>query len=125
MTTIRTDFEEGRLYLKYPGQTNAQDVVMDVYADGRLEVHTNGEIGNAVPANVWHGIVRRFHLGAYVTKKQVRDWISEHRGKLVVLVNGMDERWDGNNIVGTLTNEAKAAEEDLAYALDSDPINYR
>lgn len=104
------------LYLKYDRQTQPQSAHIEIHANGNVFYETNAEIGNAVPVDVWHGKIRRITLPNFLTARgyqQLHDSISED---LELLINGMDERWDGSNWKGTLTDEANEVLERLQFA---------
>jgi len=105
----------GRLYKQYPGQCQPQNVVADVYADGDNIVHYNPEIGNAVPSDVWHGLVRRYTLHNVTTREDARRWYRGNRDDLIIVINGLSREWGGSNHVGKLTPEARDAEEQIEY----------
>lgn len=106
---------KGRLLNTYPGQTQPQGRYIEVSANGELRIDWNSEIGNAVPVRVYNNIVRRIH-GNWQTKQAARDFVASHRNEFLALVNGMGEKWDGSNHIGTLTVEASAALEKIEYA---------
>lgn len=112
MKTLKITTCKGRLMCQYQGQSKPQGRYIEVEADGRLDITYNAEIGNAVPAPVWHGIIRRI-CGPWTTKAEAREFIAENRSLFQTLVDGMGERWDGNNYVGTLTEDAVNAERTL------------
>jgi hypothetical protein len=114
-TRLKITSCKGRLLKTYPQQNQPQGRYIEVSSNGRLHIDWNAEIGNAVPASVWHNIERRIH-GNWETKQAAREFIAEHRADFQILVDGMDEKWDGNNYVGTLTPEAAEALEKLEYA---------
>ena len=120
-TTLK--IESGRIRKQYPGQTSAQPVVADISADGEVYVHYNPEIGNAVPMDIGHGIRRRITLPV-TTKAQARAWYQLNKTDLEALVAGMGERWDGNNTVGTLTEDARAALDALEYDVYANADEY-
>jgi hypothetical protein len=99
---------------QYPGQMETQDRYIEVRQDGKLHIDWNAEIGNAVPAPVWHGIIRRIH-GTWTTKKEACAFISDNKNLFSRLIAGMGERWDGNNYIGTLTADAYEALNSLEY----------
>ena len=113
---VKLVFSTGRLYCKYPQQTNAQDVVADISSDGTVYVHYNPEIGNSVPSDIWHSIVRRVTLTGITTKNAAKAWFRANKDALAKIVDAMDTKWNGNNIVGVLnTPEAAALLEKLEY----------
>jgi hypothetical protein len=108
--------DSGRLAKHYRSQTNPQPIVCDIEEDGKVYIFANPEIGNAVPQSVWHGITRRLTLNGIQTKVAARAWFRAHKAEIQTVINGMDDEWDGNNKVGTLTEEAREALDSLEYA---------
>lgn len=105
---------KGRLLHTYPQQMQPQGRYIEVSADGQLHINWDSEIGNGVPAIVWHGIERRIY-GNWCTKLAARKFIADNHEQFQILVGGMDEEWNGSNHVGTLTDEAQSAFENLEY----------
>lgn len=114
MTKLMIETCRGRLMHQYPGQTQEQGRYIEIYKSGRLLIDWNAEIGNAVPASIWHGIIRRIHI-PFTTKAEAANFIKENRGLFERVIAGMDEKWDGNNHVGTLTEDANEALNALEY----------
>jgi hypothetical protein len=103
----------GRLYKTYPGQNQPQSIFADVEANGIVSIGYNPEIGNAIPLCVWNGVTRRIVLHNICTKAEARLWYSENKETLKQLINGMDTKWNGANVIGTLTKEAYEAYYEL------------
>ncbi len=114
------------LYHVYPQQYQAQPAYIEfsgkLTEDGaiKLEADYSGDI-SGVPANVWHGLVRRLTVPAQVSRSALESLASNE--EFIVLVNrmhaGFDSDWNGNNYVGTLTDDAKQAEEEIEQMLQS------
>lgn len=115
MAKSRIMFSGGSLALRYPGQFKYQPVIMDIYPNGTVDVKANPEIGNAVPANVFHSLVIRVSLPGVSIQTEARDFYAEHIKLIHRISAGMGEKWDGNNTVGTLTDDAREALEELRY----------
>jgi len=73
----------------------------------KLIADYSGEVGNAVPMDVWHNKILRFMIPAYVTLKALKELRSDERlpHMLEQLREGYDLMWDGNNYVGRLDTE--------------------
>ena len=97
------------LLMQYAGQYQPQDAYIEVHASGKIYFEYNSEIGNAVPASVWHDTVRRISIPNDLTSNGYAELFESIANALQTIVNGMGERWDGNNWVGTLTDEAQEA----------------
>jgi len=104
----------------YPNQCNPQSRFFDVFWDGRVHVDVNPEIGNSIPCNVYNGIIRRITIPDGYTRCDIKAFYANHRKEFATLVKGMDSEWNGNNYVGTLTENANDALESLQYALYSE-----
>jgi len=114
-TKLKITSCKGRLFHTYPGQCQPQDRYIEVSANGELYISWNAEIGNAVPANVWHGIERRIHISAE-TKYEAKQFILKNYKAFQKLVDGMDTKLDAtSNYIGTLTSDAETALEELEY----------
>lgn len=107
------------VYLHYDCQCNAQDAYLELDLDGTLTADSNAEIGNGVPADVWHGRTLRFNIPNNLTAKGIQDLVQDVKPLLERIHAGHDERWDGNNWIGTLTEDAKAASEELERELET------
>ena len=104
------------LYNHYGSQTNAQDAYVEIHADGTINYESNSEIGNAVPVSVWNGRIRRIKIPNHFTAtgyQQLHDYLM---ADLEIVINGMSEEWNGNNMVGTLTEEARETLDQLEQA---------
>lgn len=97
------------LYRRYPGQTQRQDCFVSLdAASGDLGAGYNPEIGNAVPARVFHGHVRRWRIPPL--KAQAANALLEKISPLAERVTaGYEKVWDGHNHVGRYTKDATAA----------------
>lgn len=114
-TNIDTLEGTAPLYVQYGGQSQPQGAYVEIHADGSVYYESNGEIGNAVPVSVWHRRVLRITIPNDLTARgyeQLHDAIAE---QLEAIIAGMDERWDGNNWVGTITDESREALERLGH----------
>lgn len=104
------------LYVQYPSQTSPQDAYVEIHADGTVNYESNSEIGNAVPVSVWNGRIRRIKIPNHFTAQGYQELHDYLMADLEILINGMDEKWDGNNMVGTLTEEARETLDQLEQA---------
>ncbi len=100
---------------KYEGQEEYQGVVADLHADGKLYIGYNPEIGNAIPCDVWNGKVQRFTVTGN-SKAEAREWYKSNKEQLLRVLEGMGEKYNGNNYVGTLTDEAREAVDEISYS---------
>jgi len=107
----------------YPGQDAPQEafIALDLWR-GRMYAATDSEIGNAVPMDVWHGIVRRYSIGPILADavNAMMDTITVHAQ---TVLDHAEIVWDGNNNVGQLHCPAAAAEREIERLIDTlDPV---
>lgn len=80
---------------------------LDIESDGTISLDTQHPDVNGVSMAIWNGLTLSYGLPMGVEPGAVADWLEEHLDDLQTLVEGMGRRWDGHNMVGTLTDEAK------------------
>lgn len=98
------------LYHHYPGQYAMQACYIDLdLRDGELSAWWNGEIGNAVPSDVWHGVVRRYNIPV-LTPDTVNSVLEEIAPLAQIVLDHSSVEWDGSNHVARLDAEAQDAE---------------
>lgn len=108
------------LYRHYAGQHEAQDayIELDLRAEG-LHASYNAEIGNAVPFSVHHGFERRYPIPTLTAEAANR--VMEDIIPLATrVVEDWEQHWDGNNLVASLGDDARAAEEEIELLLGVD-----
>lgn len=113
-TTVRIQRLEGgpdALLHHYAGQAAPQPcyIALDLY-DGRMWADYNAEIGNAVPFDVWHGIVRRYSIPVLqpATVNVLMQAIAPYAQRVL---DDSEVLWDGSNHVARLGRDAEIAEE--------------
>ena len=108
------DFEVDGLHVQLPKsrkdyfcQYLGQAYLQGAYIQLRMSDETpnlcatfNGEIGNAVPSDVYHGYTLRFDFPSEASLKDVRSAIKKVAPMCAELAKGFDTDWDGNNMVG-------------------------
>lgn len=115
------------LYHRYPGQTEEQGCYVELTPEDdtpTLSASWNGEIGNAVPARVWHGRILRWGIPCLTA-----DAANRLLDKLLPLarrvVSGYSCGWNGSSHVGELDDLAQQASDKIerlcAEAADGDP----
>jgi len=88
------------LYCWYEGQTQPQDAYIEIDLDEEtVRADWDAEIGNAVPANVWHGRARRFNVSNQLTQEEVDALIEKIKPYAKVLYANYIRHWDGSNYV--------------------------
>jgi len=98
----------------YPRQTSPQPayIALDCQT-GEMWADWNGEIGNAVPSDVWHGHTRRY--GIPVLRGATANALMSTIAPLAQRVlNGYERGWDGNNHRAYFTDDASLAEDEIA-----------
>lgn len=115
MTTLNiTRYEDDALpaYGQYPGQLQPQPGYVEL--DGSMvTADYSGEIGNGVPADVWHNRTLRWYINGAMSGSDINDLIEQITPLLEIVYAGHDTEWDGNNWVGKLTDEAQEASEQI------------
>ena len=101
--SIATVDSPAELFEIYPNQHEPQSCFIGLnLSSGRMSAGYNPEIGNAVPMDVWHGLVRRYHLPgppvAAVANALMEDMADHAR----TVLDHAEVVWDGsNNVVRT------------------------
>lgn len=111
--------EPHQLYHRYPGQTNPQGCYIGLDTrDGSVWADWDGEIGNAVPMSVWHGLVRRWHIPPLLAA-EVNRLLDEIKPLLQRVIDGAEAEWDGNNIVGRYDDDAQDAAAEINQIIEA------
>lgn len=117
MNKIHFEQNRGRATHKYPQQVNYQPQYVDIHKDGQCYFDWNAEIGHAVPVDVWNKRIIRITFNVQVNEmmrqSDRKDFFRDNKDLFQRIVNGLDEKWDGNNYKGILTDDAAAAYEQL------------
>lgn len=114
-TTDLASLAEDALHDHYDGQHKAQDVCLDMDQEGRVRVHTNPAIGNAVPMDVWHGRTQRWTLPAGILPDALAEARPAIDERLEAIHAGHEVVWDGDNHVGRLTPAARRMVDELQF----------
>ncbi|GHG33221.1 hypothetical protein GCM10018777_56690 [Streptomyces albogriseolus] len=105
--------EPAELFRHYDGQSEPQPAYIELDTQaGTLLADYDAEIGNAVPASVWHGLERRYRI-PILTADAANRVMQEIVPLAERIVAGTEAEWDGNNTVAVMNEDAKAAEEEL------------
>ncbi|MFF7335393.1 hypothetical protein [Streptomyces sp. NPDC008150] len=121
MVNITLCTEPTELFRQYHGQNEPQPAYIQLDTEaGTLHADYDAEIGNAVPASVWHGIDRRYRI-PILTADAANRVMEEIAPLADRIVAGTTTEWDGNNHVAVMDDDAIAAEEELEEALGNGP----
>jgi hypothetical protein len=114
MSRMRLEFGKGRLHCQYQGQINPQPIYAELDPENRtVMVDYSGEIGNAVPVDVWNGRVLRWILPTGTTKAMAREWYREAKPMLKAICNEHNEQWNGSNWIGSLSEKGRELEHEI------------
>ena len=95
----------------YPNETKPQGSFIELdLSSGRMSARYDPEIGNAVPMDVWHGIVRRYYLPGPLLAKAVNALMEDIAGHAQAILDHVEVVWDGSNNV-VRVHERNCAEE--------------
>lgn len=111
------------VYYLYPRQTSPQLAYIELNTEtGRVRADWNGEIGNAVPARVWHGIDRRYYISCYLSVSGIQDAVRAISDELHTVLNNTDTKWNGSNHVSIVTDAdvVDEAERDIEKILSEE-----
>ena len=117
---IKTNADDVRhqlapLYRRFSGQVKPQDAYIEFDPEnGTLEADYDHEIG-AVPESVWHFRRFRIPVSRYLTGEQVAGLLEDERFLALArrVMDGYEARWDGSNMKGHLTEDARQALEEM------------
>lgn len=104
------------LFHHYDGQILPQPAFVELDLNtGEVDAIISGEIGNAMPADVWHGVRRRYPINCKLNANQVFDAITTVQADLQAVYSGSEVVLnDSTNWIGQLDSSAQEAEERLA-----------
>lgn len=111
--------------MQYSQQNSPQPayVMMDRY--GVVTADYDGNVGGGVSSDDFHGITLRFEVSPLINGAVLHAFLmaDEAKSLLSIIDDGHSIDWNGNNWVGTLSDEAQQATEDFNDLLSdfSDP----
>ena len=117
---IKIQIPEGSapLYSKYPGQTSPQSAHMEIDPCAEsVRWDYSGEIGNAVPSDVWHGRVLQVPCSCYLSEQELRDLTKAHLPTIQRVIDGHESYWNGSNYIGRLDEDGQAALDEIEELL--------
>ena len=101
------------IYCQYDGQCQPQDCYIEIDLDNsKIEASYNGEIGNAVPMAVWHNRISRYEIPC-IFPATADELMKELLPLAERMEAGYESIWDGSNYVGSLTEDAQAASDEI------------
>jgi hypothetical protein len=99
------------LYERYPGQTQPQDVCVELDCAHRvLRARSNPEVGNAVTSDVWHHHTLRWTIPT-LREEPANQLLHEVAWLAERVCDGYKSVWDGNNHVAEYDADADEAQE--------------
>jgi hypothetical protein len=113
---VRGDLD---LYCRYPGQNDWQRAYIEIDPSSRtLSADYNGNVGNAVPMEVWHHRLLRVSLARPLPAADANALMEQVAPLAATVCDGWSEHWDGHNFVGVLDEDAQAALDQIEQACD-------
>ena len=109
------------LYKRFNGQTQPQIAYLEIdLAERTMTAEYNPEIGNAVPAAVWHRRVLRVSVSPYVHGTMLADQMesTDLLALVAAVCDGHNIEYDGSNRVGVLTEDAALALNEMESICD-------
>jgi hypothetical protein len=112
------------LHRHYPQQLNQQPCVLKLdLVDGSFWADYNPEIGNSVPARMWHGVVQSWAIPC-LTAAATNQLLQDLSPLAQRVLDGGTVEWDGNNNVGVLNESAAAAAAEIIDVIESTSADY-
>lgn len=106
------------LYCQYEGQSNLQPAYVGLDEDGKVTADYSGWVGNGGPASVWLGRDLEMSVDPRISGQALHDYLlGEGRPLLARVHAGHEVNWDGNNMRGTLSEDANDASKELEEGL--------
>lgn len=75
---------------------------------------------NSMFMTEYNRLVLTWQVNGYPTEADMRQWITDNLESLATICDGFEEHWNGNNMIGRYTEEARAADQGIEYQLDND-----
>jgi hypothetical protein len=119
MKTIKIT-EKFELAHQYPGQNKPQDCYIELdLKNETLTADWNGEIGNAIPMDVYHGHTRRYAIPCLLMDA-ANNLLDDIAPLAERVITGYESKWDGNNHVATLDDDAQQAEAEIEKTCETE-----
>ncbi|WP_228916866.1 hypothetical protein [Streptomyces sp. DH20] len=114
---VRHCTDTTELFRQYAGELEPQPAYIELdLRNCILHADWDGEIGNAAPATVHHGIDRRYSI-PLLTAEAANRILDEIAPLARRIVADSEIDWDGNNHVAVLGPDARAAEDEIEQRL--------
>lgn len=119
-TTIDESSFEGiaPVYTKYDSEFQPQPAYIRMDEGGEIDAWVNGEI-NSTPSYVWNGRTLTWRVPSNVRGDALLTFVEEHRGLFERVYLGHSVDFDGNNLAGTLNDDALQASEEIDKAAEA------
>lgn len=106
------------LFCHYPGEGRPQDAYLALDLEsGKMWCSYDPEIGNAVPASVWHGRTLRWTIPT-LTADAANELMEKVTPLAQRILDGAEIAWDGHNRIGRLSADAQQASDEVAKLCD-------
>jgi len=113
-----SEAEIAPLHEQYPGQFKTQPAFLELDpAKGTVRLGTNLVIGNGVPMDVWFHRVLWWDVPPTLTGRGCAEVFGELKPLLERVADGHELDWDGHNVVGKLSDDAREAYEAIEERL--------
>ena len=107
------------LYHKYEQEIEAQPAYIELdLRDGELRADWDAEVGTGVPADVWHGLRRRYGIINILTTDEINSLLVELAPIAQRIVDETEIQSDGLQDRPVLSDKAQAAAEALTEECD-------
>ncbi len=119
--TFKADNDTAPLHAHYQGQTQAQPAYITLNLNtGEVDALVSGETGSGMPADVWHGTVRRYPIRTDLSGAQIIGVIEDIKDTLQTILDNSEVKFDNGDWVGQLNESGESAEESLPELLGTD-----
>ena len=108
------------IYHRYPRQTEPQGAYIELRcSDGCLRADWNGEIGNAVPMDVYRGHTLRWGIHPEMPAQMINELLRDLAPLAERVIAGYSpNEWDGHNFVAAYSEDAQDATEEIEIICD-------
>lgn len=74
---------------------------------------------NATPMSEWNSLIVTWCVHSRPTQKSMRQWIVDNMNLLQTICGGFEKHWNGNNMVGRYSEQARIAIENIEFDFDN------